>query len=356
MGDLTGAITQMVIMLIVVCIGYACGKLKYLTAEVTNGLNNVLIDIALPCMIIGSVATLDFQSAVTQIGPAFATAFVQFFMLLIFGILFNILFRVPRGQRSLYIFMCLCTNTGFIGIPVLQAAYGDTCVLVASIFLMIGNLFIGSIGFAILDSPAGKPDAYIAQQLNAASVGQENQGAAHSSANQQGAPKKEPKRIAVTFGKHSFSFAPRTLVNAPLIACLIALFVFFAGITFPPVIQGTLEFVGGTCAPVAMLIAGAILSREPLTKVFSEWRLYFQILIRQIIIPIICYFVMVQMGFDELIIHVFVIMFACPVGINVPVFGGRYGHDVRLGASGTALSTMACFAIMPALITLMALF
>lgn len=54
-------------MLIVVAIGYLAGRLKYLNEHATEGLNKLLMNICLPCLIIGSVAPLEIEHAETQI-------------------------------------------------------------------------------------------------------------------------------------------------------------------------------------------------------------------------------------------------------------------------------------------------
>lgn len=313
MIDLSSAISQMGMMLIVVAIGYLAGRLKYLNEHATDGLNKLLMNICLPCLIIGSVAPLEIEHAETQIIVTFILGFIQFTIFMLVSIGCNHLFKTPQDQRALYIFMNICTNTGFLGVPILQTIYGDSTVLAASIFVMMSNLYIGSIGFMILDAYNHKTES----------------------------------------GRPSFSL--KTLLNTPLIACTFALVIFLLGITFPPIIQNTMEFVGGVCPPVAMLIVGAVLSRANLLKVVTEKRMYGYIVVRQLILPIVSYFILSALYIDPIVIYVYVIMCAAPIGSMVPAFAGIYKHDVELAATGTALSTVCFFVIVPILIVVMAL-
>lgn len=310
---IAGAGTQLCMMLVVVAVGFVIGKLRYFTPEVCNGINNYLMNVALPCLIIGSVAVLDADSAQALILPAFALAAAQFVAFIAVSAACNVLFRTPRDQRNLYLFMNMCTNTGFFALPILQAVYGDETVLVSSIFILVCNLFIGSVGFMIL-----------------------------AAADKESGP-----------GKPKINL--KTLINAPLVSCLFALGVFFAGWSFPPVLQSSLDFLGSTCAPLAMLLVGAVLSRHNLGKVFGETRMYGFILVRQLIVPLASIFLLRLAGVDPLIVTIFVIMFAAPVGSMVPAFAGIYHQDTRLAATGTVLSTMSCFVAYPVLIAVMAL-
>lgn len=139
--DLSGAISQMVVLLLIACVGYVAGKLRYIDAATRDKLTKLLLNITLPCMIVASAGDLDAQSAHGQLDMAFALAAAQYFLFLVVGALSNTVLRVPKGQRPLYILMSTCSNNGFIGLPVIAAIYGSQTVLFSSIFIMVIALF-----------------------------------------------------------------------------------------------------------------------------------------------------------------------------------------------------------------------
>lgn len=327
---ISGGGTQMCMMLIVVALGYVVGKLGYFDAAACDGINAFLINVALPCLIVGSVAVLDPSSAQDQVGVSFGLAAIQFILFTLLAVACNYLFRVPRAQRGLYVFMNLCTNTGFFALPILVAVYGQGTVLSACIFILMCNLFIGSVGLAFLEYDGGTSGA--------GSVG----------------ARSTVEAAAAREGGSRWAKRIKGLLNAPLVACLIALAVFFTNATFPPLVQNTLEFLGGTCAPLAMLLVGAVLSRSKVSSVLKEWRMYGFIVVRQVLMALAAVFVLPLLGVDPTITAVFVIMCAAPVGSMVPAWAGRYGRDVTLGATGTVLSTVSCFLVYPLLIAVMA--
>ncbi|WP_270298601.1 AEC family transporter [Eggerthella sinensis] len=126
-----------------------------------------------------------------------------------------------------------------------------------------------------------------------------------------------------------------------------------AGVRLPAVIEGTLDMVGGITAPVAMLLVGVIVANMPLREVATEWRLYPFIVVRQLLVPAALFLALRPLVPDSVVLGLFVIMFAMPVGSMASMFAGQFGRDQALPAKGTVLSTMASFAIIPALVVFM---
>lgn len=303
MVDLSSAITQMAILLLVTIIGFAAAKWGYLDEHVKGKLTLLLLNVTLPCMILASAGSIDASQMGGQIGWTFALGIAQFFLLLASGALCNLVLRTPRGERPLYLFMSVLTNTGFVGIPVIAALYGDRTVLLSSVFIMAMNLLIYSVGFALI------------------------------------APR----------GTKTGQSPWKAMANPATVASLGAIGLLLAGVRLPAVIEGTLDMVGGITAPVAMLLVGVIVANMPLREVATEWRLYPFIAVRQLLVPAALFLALRPLVPDSVVLGLFVIMFAMPVGSMASMFAGQFGRDQALPAKGTVLSTMASFAIIPAL-------
>lgn len=312
MVDISGAIGQMTVLVLIAAIGFVATKARILDADLSRRLTRLLLDVTLPAMILASVGSMDAASAGAQVGWAFLLATAQFFLLLATGSLCNVLLRVPREQRSSYLFMSVCTNTGFVGLPVVSAVYGSSSVMLSSIFIMVIAFFLYSVGFGVLASGGGE----------------------HAS--------------------RGLSAIPwRAMANPSMFASVIAIALFFCGVRYPTVISTTLGMVGGITAPVAMMIVGQIIASASLGDVVREWRLYPYIVIRMLAVPTLLFFVLRAFVPEMLCVGVFVIMFAMPVGSMAASFVTEMGGDPSLPAKGTILSTIASFVIVPVLAIIM---
>ena len=326
MVDLSGAIQQMVMLFVVAIVGYVAAKLGYLDMETKNKLTRLLLNITLPCMIVASVDGLSLEEAGSLVPWAFALSAAQFFLLLACGVLCCALLRVPAHQRREYVFMCLCTNTGFIGIPVVAALYGTESVLFSSIFVMVISAFFYSIGLMVIAPQTDGSDAAGAE-----------------------AGTKKGRGIVAALRAVPW----RSIVNPCMVGCLIALALFFAQVELPDLVVDTLDMIGGITSPVALMLVGVIMANVDLKGVVGELRLYPFILIRQLVVPAVLYLVLMAIVPSELLVGVFTIMFAMPVGSMASLFVEMNGGDSELVAKGTILSTACSFVCIPALVAVM---
>lgn len=313
MADITNTVFQMAVLLIVTAIGYVAAKLGYLDMNVKDKITALLLNITLPCMILASAGNLDASSLGTQVPLSLLLGAVAFFLWVLVAFFFNVVFRVPKQQRSLYYFMSVCSNTSFIGIPVADALYGESAALLCSVFIMATSTLMYSVGIALL-------------------VGGDNG----------------------LFEQKSFKSQVLVIVRAvisPLtVSALLAIALVFSGFKMPSLIQESMDLVGSITPPVAMMLVGVIIANEKVSNVLREWRLYPYILIRQLLASAGAYVVMSFFIDDPVLLGIFSVMFAMPIGSMAPMFCASYGKDAVLPAKGTILSTIASFVIVPCLV------
>lgn len=341
MGQLAGAYTQIFIMLAIIVVGYVATKLNYITKAGFNSISDLLIHIALPCLIVSSVAELNPGTGGAQVPWFFAMAFAQFVLLILFTYLLNKLLRAPDWQRPIYLFGNVCTNTGFLCLPILAAVYGEQTVLGASIYVLMCNLFLGTFGVAALE--AGDPTRRALGDSTRRPSDNSMHGASSASA-----PYESSKAAGM-----KLRFSVRSLWNAPLIACIFALILFFSGLRLPGMVETCVDTIGSVCVPLAMMVVGSALAQSDFKSIFSDGRLYVFVGIRQLIIPAVFYLVLVQFIHDPMLLWVFTVMFAAPVGVMAPAWTNSYHQDGTFAARFTVVSTLASFIFIPLLITLM---
>lgn len=313
MTDITNAVFQMAVLLIVTAIGYVAAKLGYLDMNVKDKITSLLLNITLPCMVITSGGNLDASTLGTQVPLSLLLGAVAFSLWVLVAFLFNVVFRVPKKQRPLYYFMSVCSNTSFIGIPVADALYGESAALLCSVFILATSTLMYSVGIALL---VGGGNGLSEQ-------------------------KSSKSQVLVVI---------RAVISPLTVSALLAIVLVFSGFKMPVLIQESMDFVGSITPPVAMMLVGVIIANEKVGNVLREWRLYPYILIRQLLASAAAYVVLSFFINDPVLLGIFTVMFAMPVGSMAPMFCASYGKDAVLPAKGTILSTIASFAIVPCLV------
>ncbi len=301
-------IEQMSVLFVVACVGFFCAKRGIIDSNVRQRLTRLLMDIGIPCMLIGSVGSSEPGGDVGGIVIAFGLSFFQGISIYATGWLSDLVLRVPKRDWPLYPFMSLCNNTGFVGIPVCAAIFGEGCIIYVSVYVMIMSLITFSLGFFTI------------------------------------APHEPGTKFTVPW---------KMIVSPCMVGALIALALFLSPFRLPAVVQDSVTTIGSITTPLAMMIVGAIVSEMPFGEIFGEWRLYGYALIRLLIVPAILYFALMPIVGDPLQVGIFCTLFAMPTGPMCPTFCLQFGANDRLAARGVVLTAILSFVLIPMLIIFM---
>lgn len=233
-------------------------------------------------------------------GLAFATVAVAFGLLL--G---KTIGKSPMDKSSLtYAFTF--PNFGYFGYPVIEGVFGTE---------MLGDFMVFAIPFSILCSSYG----YVLFQ-------------------------KEKKFDVVR------------LLKMPLIASLvIGIALGLTGIKLPPVVESTLSGAGACMSPCSMLLAGFMLGKFPLKKLFSGFRPYYLTAIRMIGIPAVFGVVLYLIGLRGSLLF-WPLIFSClPLGLNLVVYPESNGFEKEAGDNAKLcfISCVLALAVLPCLFAVM---
>lgn len=332
MTDIAGTLGSMFSLIIVTILGYVAARGGFISADIRPKLSGLIFNITLPCTILASVGKIDASTGTEAITWSLVFGIALFFVMLAGGALACLALRVPRGERGLYLWMGVLTNTGFIGFAVLDSIFGGASVFLGSIFIALSNVFIYSIGVALLRS-AG-------QAGRAAGVG--GKGASGEAA------RKRHRTIDVRG-------MLKDMVNVPLVMSLVAMVIFFAQVSVPAPIMRAAEMAGGITSPLAMMLVGLSIADADLAAVLKQPRLWGFTVVRFLLVPLAVYVLLAPLVPSALALGVFVVMLAMPTGSMAGPIAETYGQNGELPARGTIVSTVASFAIVPVLMTIMSL-
>lgn len=332
MTDIAGTLGSMFSLIIVTILGYVAARCGFISADIRPKLSGLIFNITLPCTILASVGKIDASTGAEAITWSLVFGIALFFVMLAGGALACLALRVPRGERGLYLWMGVLTNTGFIGFAVLDSIFGGASVFLGSIFIALSNVFIYSIGVALLRS-AGQAGR---------AAGVDGKGASGEAA------RKRRRTIDVRG-------MLKDMVNVPLVISLVAMVIFFAQVSVPAPIMQAAEMAGGITSPLAMMLVGLSIADADLAAVLKQPRLWGFTVIRFLLVPLAVYVLLAPLVPSALALGVFAVMLAMPTGSMAGPIAETYGQNGELPAQGTIVSTVASFAIVPVLMTIMSL-
>lgn len=301
--DTNVIVSQMIILFLILALGYFIFKIKLVDDNFTKQFSALVIKVTMPALLLSSVLDITERQPLRDVLTSFGIAVALFFIVMpIVGFLLAKLFRVKRNSTGLYVFMATFSNVGFMGFPVISALAGEVGLFYAAIYNLVFNVAVFTLGVWL--------------------VNHDKDG-------------------------ESSGFDIKLLLSPGVIAALLAIALYFMNIKLPILLCETIRSVGSITSPSAMLIIGCTLAKMDIKTVFSDWRLYPWILIKQIVIPILLWIPLAMIIKNEILLTVTFILFLMPVANNAVLFANTYNGDAELAARSVFLTTLFSLLTVP---------
>lgn len=286
-------------LLLTLAIGFYLYKKEIFNQAVNGALSSFIVKIAVPCLIINSVASVphDDKSVVIKL---LVIGILSYALFVAIGYLLTTVMRVPKFLKGTYIRMIVFGNAAFIGYPVVQALYGDATIFYVTIFHMPFNLLIFT-----LAPYCFRKDASFEGNTQTA------------------------KKASL-----------RDILSNGLIASILALIIYFGNITLPDGFYSVVSFVGNITTPLSMICIGSSLAAISLNQIKSEKWIWMMTPIRLIVIPFVTWCFLHLFLSDPVLIAICTISSGMSVAALVPMLSGEYKRQNQSATIGIAVSTI----------------
>lgn len=304
-AGMIGVFQEIVTLFVIVGVGYAAKKLRFMNDEFDRMLSKLVINIALPGMILGSVLTATELPTRTEVWLCLGLSVASNLVMFAVAYAFTLLMRIPDGHRGVYRFMLCFGNVGFIGYPVLSAVFGPDALVYAAVFNLPFNFFVFTVG------------AWFLTQDTDGDV-----------------------KVQTTW---------RTFVTPVMLSCVAAVLLTLGGIHYAPILGDALSTLGSITTPAALLIIGSSLANLPVHDLIGGPRLWTCSVFRLLVMPAIIWAVFHAFVPAGLMFSVAVVLAGMPVATNGTMLCYQYGGNSRVMAQGTFVTTVLAIASIPIL-------
>lgn len=288
---------QMGILFIYVIIGYVACKKECFDQEFGKKLSWLVVNIANPMLAVSAVVNNETTIAKKDFYMTVMLAVAFYAFLLFLAHILPKMIRVPKSDLGVYKMMTTFNNIGFMGFPVIAAAYGNGALIYAVPFSIMFNILCYTWGI---------------QTLCGGKKGQWKQ-----------------------------------VMNVGTISGLIAILLFFLQIPVPKMICSITAGLSNLTGPLSMMVIGISLADIALKELFTDRRLLEFAFAKLIVIPIIVMLIVCRVIDNRLICEVFMIMMATPAASMCAMLSQQYGGNYELAARGVALTTIFSVVTIP---------
>ena len=290
---------------IMIIMGYTLVKLKIVKSEDSKVLSMVCLYLIMPCVIINSFLIEFTPEKLKGLGLAVGVAIVIHFVAWIFIRILGKVFNFNPVEKASVMY----SNAANMVIPVVMSVLGDEWVLYSSAFVSVQLVLLWTHCKSMLSNEKGF----------------------------------ELKKI---------------YTNINLIAIFIGILLFITKIHIPSVLQGTLKSVGGTVAPISMIITGMIMAGAELKKVFVNGRIYLVLFFRMIFFPFIVFMIIYFTGITKvidngaMILLVTFIATITPTASSITQMAQVYGNNEQYAGAINIMTTIVSIVTMPIMVAL----
>lgn len=299
--DINIMLGQMAQFFMVMCLGYILYKVKFIDDDFIKKFTTIVLQVAMPALILAAVLRQIENRNMKEAAFVFGIATAMYVILPIVGWIVAKLLGTPLNQMGLYIFMMVYSNVGFMGIPLINALYGEKAVFLTAIFNLLFNLSSFSFGVIVMN-----------YGLN-----------------------------------NKAKFNPKSLIKPGIIVPCLALIIYCIGIEIPTIVVNGIASVGNMTTPAAMLLIGAALAKIEISKVFNDVRVYIFSIIKQLIVPILAWIVLKNIISSEEIMLITIIMISMPIANSAVLFATEYESDEELAAKSVFITTVMSLITIP---------
>lgn len=291
-------------MFIVMMVGYFLRKKDTIDAQFSKKLSKLVLHVTQPVLIVSSMIKLDMNEKNNiNLGILLLISLGVHISASVLGYL-SMRFMKPQNARKLSEHSIIFANVMFFGLPIVKNLFSgegsavspDEAQAWASFFSIIFHVFAWTYGMIILGR--GRDDI----KLN-------------------------PKKIIFNYGT---------------IPCAIGALLYF--IKFKSIIESceltgvisALEYIGGLCTPVSLLVLGGVLSTYPIKKLLLDPKVYYVCFVKLIVFPLAVFFAVWATGLlsDEMLMFTLV-MSALPTASLTNMFAEL--HDIEPGYAATCV-------------------
>ena len=283
---------------ILVGIGYFLSKKKIISTETRKQIVTLILTIIYPCNIIHSFQ-MEFNIQILK--DAFMVVLLACLLQVLMSVLNLFLYKgFDERKQDCMKYGTICSNAGFIGMPVAQAFFGAKGLLFMSVALIPQRIVMWSSGVEIFSKQKGK-----------------------------GIFKK--------------------VMTHPCIASVwIGLILMILQVKLPPFLDNTLTGLSNCTTSMSMMCVGMILGEVPASKVIDKTSLYYTC-IRLIGIPLLVFGLLYFVPVDPVVKGLMVLVGGMPCGTTTAMVAGQYGGDDLFASQIIFTSTLFSLITIPLL-------
>lgn len=290
----------------IMLVGLYAQRKGIITPEINKGINNILLSISLPMLILSSFMTSFDDGLKDNLYNAFLFSFIAYVIVTIGSILLTI--PIKGREKSVIKFSSIFTNTAFMGLPLLNAIFGSEGIIYGAVFNMFFNLYVFTYGVILF----------------------------------KGAKK----------GNETRKYIIDIIKNPVIISVFIGLVIMILSLKVPANLENSIRLIGSMTTPLSMISIGFIFGRVKIREHLRDWTIYYAIFIKLIIMPLLMIIFFKLVDNTSVVATSIVVLMALPTATMASIFAERFDNQVEYTTIIVVSTTLLSIITIPIMVGL----
>ena len=311
MSTLLVSLIAVGVLLLVAVPGFILMKRKMLSEACIPGFSKVLLFVCQPCLAVYTFTQLEFSLEMLKNLGIFALLIAAIHAIMLCG---SYLVLRKKYVQSVYRIITIGTtfgNCAFFGIPIIEALMPEVAsevIVYTTVYAVVMNILGWTVGSAIISG--------------------------------------DSKYISIK----------KIFLNPATIGLAVALLFYVLRVDLGAELSSMIQVTGKSATPISMVVMGMRLATMDLRRVFADVRIYLAIFVKQIIMPLITFGIIMLLPFIDLNLRmVLFITTACPAASIVLNFAEIVGEGQDSAANLVLVSTILSILTLPLVMLLLPL-
>lgn len=288
--------TQVGTLFLMMAAGFVLAKKNLITSTGVPQITTILLNVVTPCIIVNALQTAKNAELLVEMGQ---TALGMIGIMIVSILIGKFMFRKqPHTTRSPLLFAVIYGNTGFMGLPLVEAVLGDEALIYGSVIFVVFIIFNWSHGVVLM-------------------------------------------------GGKKYLSAKHILINPGVLGSIVGIFLFWFEITLPDMVGNAVAFLASSNTSMAMVVIGAQMAWADFGATFRKPILYQAAAMRLVVIPLLTTILLLPFSLSPLVYCSLVILSAVPAAGATAMFAVRYNCDEETSVQLITLTTLLSMITLP---------
>ena len=319
--SIVSLISELCVIFLMVAIGFALRKKEMLSDTTVTGISALIVNVTNPCLLIDSALQYEGRLSIHDFLFALTWCAILYAILITAAYLIPAILRIEKDKRFAYYLLTIFGNTGYIGLPVCRALFGNSSVLYITINNILMNLLIYTYGTGVLQNAKRRQDQRGTKVSSDSSV----------------ITVQQPRKTGLS-----------AMINVGTISSFIATLCYLFDPKVPHILSEVVSYTGDPTIFLSMVVLGSSVASAPIKEYLNGGKRVAEfLLLRMIVLPVVMVLIMKPFISDPIQLGTMTILVSLP-GANLPLIMARKtGVEDGDLARGIILSTIVCIFTIP---------